>query len=238
MNCNPTIICIAAYVLLLAGPATAAASKSSFDHYFAPPVQEDDGGNLQETWDALTHHAEMIAYKDERDLQQDDPTMDSLRFACDRIKVLLGGPAVTCDCTMSFSIGYSCTFDEEICLGGVDGFCTKPLVTGTLGLLDSTLGFEFCTVGATNGGKSVPGLCVTFGRDALGEADNDEGLSSCSATLGGVPCDSCDMCADGNGYVFDCSAHAPGVVQSECTAIGVIESLTQQHYVAFLPNLD
>jgi len=234
MTSTPTI---ATFVLIFLSGLATAAHAPSFDHLL--PVPDDDDINLEEIWDALTLHAEMIVYQDERTLEQDDdPTTDLVGFACDRIEVLLGGPAVSCDCSLSFSISYSCTFDEEICLGGVDGFCARPLVTGTLGLLDSTIAFEFCTVGATNGGNSVPGLCITFGRDALGEEDDAKGLSSCSAAIGGLSCSSCEMCADGKGYVFDCSAHEPGVMQSECTAVSVVESLTQQHYAAFLPNLD
>jgi hypothetical protein len=142
---------------------------------------------------------------------------------------------------MSLSVTYNCVFDEEICVGGIDGFCATPLVTGTLGLLDSTVGFEFCSASATSHGVSVPGLCVSFASAQVDGKDNvgrNKPLTTCSASLGGIACSSCELCADGNGYTFDCSAHQMGVIQSECTAVSVIDSLTQDHVVAFFPNLD
>lgn len=177
------------------------------------------------------------------------PTGDLVEFACETITALFPGSA-TCDCSMSLSLTYDCVFEEEICLGGIDGFCATPLVTGSLGLLDSTVGFEFCAGGATSHGVPVPGLCVSFGNAQVDDHGKDPShgdnvvvknknmpLTTCSASLGGIACSSCDMCADGNGYTFDCSAHQTGVIQSECTAISVIDSLTQNHMVAFLPNL-
>ena len=201
--------------------------------------------NPQTIQNALSYRAGRIA--DNRDLKDGStPAGDLVEFACETITALLPGSA-RCDCSMSLSVTYDCVFDEEICVGGIDGFCATPLVTGTLGLLDSTVGFEFCTASATSNGVSVPGLCVSFANAPLDDDGKDshdknvgrnKPLTTCSASLGGIACSACELCADGNGYTFDCSAHQMGVIQSECTAVSVIDSLTQDHVVAFFPNLD
>lgn len=226
---------LAACFSLFAASATAAKDglrngvTSSLDHF-----SESDPEAI---WYALTRHVESMNRGDVRNLQ-DDPTTELLDVACGIIGSLLPG-AATCECSLGFAITYSCRFEQAICVGGLGGFCTKPLITGTLGLVDASLAFEYCAEGATNGGVSVPGLCVTFNE---GLSDNDTegegGLSACSATMGGMPCKPCEMCADGKGYVFDCSNIDPSVVQSKCTAVQVIDSLTQEHSVAFLPQLD
>lgn len=113
-------------------------------------------------------------------------------------------------------------------------------------ILDSSLGFKFCAADATNGGVSVPGLCIEFGGEVLNagtEGDGDprlpvEEVTSCEASVSGIKCESCTICDDGAGYMFDCSAIDPTFVQSECTALHLIDSLFQTEPATFLPNLD
>ena len=236
--------------LIGSGTARAASTRRNTRGQKWQPAQEQHGSHQtirNALIDRLSHQADRNG--GDRDLKDDSTSsVDLTDFACETITLLLPGLA-TCDCSMSLSINYDCAFQEQICLGGDDGFCSAPLVAGTLGLLDSTYSFEFCAASATNQGISVPGLCISFENATQKDAKardssrgdsvgDDKRLTTCSASIGGVPCSSCEICADGNGYMFDCSAHQPGVVQSECTSISVVDSLTQDHRVVFLPNLD
>jgi len=223
-----------------------AAAKHGIRKDVTPTLDHIPTDDPQAIWDALTTHAQLL-HDGDRDLQ-DDPISGILDLACGIIAFLIPGEVV-CDCNLVLlSISFECANQQAICIGGLEGFCFTPTITGLLGILDSSLGFEFCAADATSGGVTVPGLCINFGGAVLnafteGDGDSDprepvDEVTSCEASVGGVKCESCTICDDGAGYTFDCSAIDPTFVQSECTAVHLIDSLFQTEPVAFLPNLD
>jgi hypothetical protein len=188
-----------------------------------------------------------------------------LPLVCTLVSGLLPGD-VACECAIVLGVQFQCGFGNPICVGGQDGFCAKPLVSGEISLAPLKVGFQFCAAEATNGGQATSSLCINFGGEledelltpsapkAAPKTDGDGNVFANSATTSSGPtakinfceavvneqdCSSCEICDNGHGYVFDCSNVDATMVQSTCTPFSVIASLRpNQEKISFMPHLD
>ena len=152
-----------------------------------------------------------------------------------------GGPVCNCG-FQGLAFAFTCAFEKQLCVGGKSGFCAIPTITGELDYIGMSAKFQFCASGATNGGNPVPGLCIKVGGAVIGNSlggDSTVDLLTCSATLDGGACDSCEICGAGQGYTFNCANIDEQMVQSECTPMHILSSFnSNQGNIQFMPHLD
>jgi hypothetical protein len=187
-----------------------------------------------------------------------------LPIVCTLVSGLLPGD-VSCQCAIVLGVQFQCAFGNPICVGGQDGFCAKPLVSGEISLAPVKVGFQFCAAEATNGGQATSSLCINFGGELEDEPsttttpsqpkENGDGtvtansvtaslkptakIDFCEAVVNEQDCTSCEICDNGHGYIFDCSNVDATMVQSTCTPFSVIASLRpNQEKISFMPHLD
>ena len=165
-----------------------------------------------------------------------------LPILCPIVSGLLPGD-VTCQCAIALGFDFTCVYQKPICIGGIAGFCSAPTISGKLDILTLDVGFAYCASNATNGGVSVPGICIDIGgvlnQDSLGEGTNSADLQTCIATIDGKACSSCEICDAGTGYTFNCAAIDARMVQSKCTPLHILSSLrSDQGDIQFMPHLD
>jgi hypothetical protein len=156
-----------------------------------------------------------------------------------------GGPVCQCG-FQGLAFAFTCAFEKPLCVGGKTGFCAVPTIIGELDYFGMSARFQFCASGATNGGNPVPGLCINVGAAVIGNAlggDSTVDLQTCTATIDGNACSSCEICdagtGAGTGYTFNCAKIDEQMVQSECTPLHILSSFSKdQGDIQFMPHLD
>jgi hypothetical protein len=178
-----------------------------------------------------------------------------LNAACCIVSTLISLTLVQCQCGLESGLEFVCATRNPVCLGGAAaGFCSTPSILGGFSLVNQFVDFEFCLNEATLGGEALPGLCIQVGgnlgnstRSDLSAVDDTSTaaaavLTECVATADGTDCNNCQLCSHSGsgdqGYTFDCTNVDARLIQSTCTPLSVITSLSSDQNIAFLPQLD
>jgi hypothetical protein len=99
-------------------------------------------------------------YHADRDLQGGGQILQLINIVCGLIESIMIDEVVSCECSLGLSIGFSCTFEQELCAGPL---CSMPTVGGTFDLLQTQVTFEYCAAAPTYNDAALPDFCVSVG---------------------------------------------------------------------------